>query len=102
MNCRNEGRGGSGYLNGVLTVIAGLLVVVALRQSVGDGVGEAVAGGQAGKSGALGIPNAAAQRLDMLRAIERVDGRLQRMEKKLGGTLRVEVMSMPPVEVREK
>lgn len=97
----NERRRGGGYLNGVLTVIACLLVVLALRGNV-DGPANSAFAGRAADSEGAGIPNAAAQRREMINAIEKMDGRLQRVEKTLNGTMRVEVVSMPAIEVREE
>ena len=102
MTERTDGVRGRGYLNGILTVIAGLLVVIVLQWGAGGFASEAVAGREeVVQEEGIGLPNAAAQRRDILRAVEKMDSRLQRVEKAIGGTLKVEVVSMPAVEVRE-
>lgn len=110
MSVNVQGRKGA-YLNGVLTAIAGLLVVLVAQNSVGlpgpSEVGAAdksvsVRSADVAPREPLGIPNASDQRVRMLNAIEALDARLARIEAKLSGPLDVKVIDMPETKTEGK
>jgi hypothetical protein len=88
------------YQNRVLTVIAVLLAVaVAQRSDIFPQPAEAEAA--TAQRGVPTPPNAAAQRLKMIQELEKLDRRLDSIEKKLGAPIDVNVLSMPEVKVAE-
>lgn len=91
------------YVNVVLTVIAVLLGLHLVRQA--DPSGSAALAAQRGTPPApseLGIPNAGAQRLQMIRYLERLDQRMTAIESALTkGELTVKVIEMPEVRLAE-
>ena len=77
----NSSREGGSYRNVVLTLACGLLVVVAVR-----GLGPAGSGDAHAAPGPPMVPNAAAQRLQMieeLRELRTISGKLGSMERTL-------------------
>ncbi len=107
MNVNARSRNGS-YLNGVLTVIAGLLVVVVAQSTIGvpglDSV-QAADRMSAGTSSArepMGIPNAADQRARMISSLDAIDTRLTRIESLLSKPLDVNVIDMPESKSESK
>jgi hypothetical protein len=90
------------YQNRVLTIIAALLAVaVAQRSDLLPDTGEAHANLQATRNQVPAPPNAGAQRLKMLQELEKIERRMDSIEKKLGSPLDVNVISMPEVKVAE-
>lgn len=91
------------YRNGVLTVIACLLVLLLVQGFGGGGAPEAVA---QSRGEAAAPPNAAVQRLQMIRQLESIDGRIGRLEAAVDSlkttTLKVSVTDMPEVRVQSK
>lgn len=88
------------YQNRVLTIIAVLLaVVVSQRVDILPDTSSAVAS-QANR-GVPAPPNAAAQRLKMIQELEKIDRRMDSIEKKLAAPLDVNVVSMPEIKVAE-
>ncbi len=90
------------YQNRILTVIAVLLAVaVAQRSDLLPDSGEAHANLQSVRNPVPAPPNAAAQRLKMIQELEKIERRMDSIEKKLGSPLDVKVISMPEVKVAE-
>lgn len=94
------------YTNAVLTVIAAALVMLAAHATIGlPGPAEARAERQmAARSAepAMGLPNAADQRLRMIAALERMDERLAKIEGKLSGrAIEVKVVEMPEIKIAQ-
>lgn len=91
------------YRNGVLTVIACLLGLLLVQGFGGGGVPEAAA---QSRGEAAAPPNAAVQRLQMIRQLESIDGRMGRLEAAVDSlkttTLKVSVTDMPEVRVQSK
>ncbi len=95
---RTDGR--LNYQNRVLTIIAVLLaIVVAQRVEILPDTGSAVAA-QANR-GVPAPPNAGAQRLKMIQELEKLDRRMESIEKKLAAPLDVNVLTMPEIKVAE-
>jgi len=102
MNVNARSRNGT-YLNGVLTVIAGLLAVLVTQSTIGlPGPESAVAAdrvstvrGESASRESIGIPNAADQRARMIASLDAMDARLARIESKLNAPLDVKVIDMP-------
>lgn len=94
---------GATYRNGVLTVIACLLGLLLVQGIGGGGAPEAAA---QSRGEAAAPPNAAVQRLQMIRQLESIDGRMGRLEASLDSlkstTLKVSVTDMPEVRVQSK
>lgn len=94
MACADQGKRGSanGYANAVLTVTAVALVAVSLQLS-----GGAPAHAQSSRRGAsdtgdpLGIPNAFAQRQQMIQALQSMDQRMRALEARLGAGAALDV-----------
>lgn len=94
-----------GYLNGVLTAIALLLVVAVVQRSIGlPGPSEAAAQRTAAdrssvrdnSSKEIFFPNASEQRNRMIAALEGIDARLKSIESRLAkAPLEVKVVEMP-------
>lgn len=90
------------YQNRVLTIIAVLLAVtVAQRSDLLPDAGEAHANLQTTRNQVPAPPNAGAQRLKMLQELEKIERRMDSIEKKLSAPLDVNVISMPEVKVAE-
>ncbi|MFU8829702.1 MAG: hypothetical protein ACNA8P_09750 [Phycisphaerales bacterium] len=88
-----------GYQNRILTVIAVLLaLLVVQRADLMPGAGDAHAF-QSREPQAP--PNAAVQRVKMIQELEKIERRMDSIEKKLSGPLNVNVLSMPVVKVEE-
>lgn len=103
-------RGGSnGYANAVLTVTAVALVAVALQLS-GGAAAHAQAVRRSNETGdPLGVPNAFAQRQQLIQIMQSVDQRLRSLETRMGGSAPLDVrvvnaaeMVSGTVEVREQ
>lgn len=89
------------YRNGVLTAIAGLLGVLALGQwSHGQGgLASPAVAGPATQPESGGLISAAQQRKLMLRELELVNRRLDAIDARLAGELRVVVTDMPEIKL---
>lgn len=88
------------YQNRILTIIAVLLAVaVTQRVDILPDTSSAVAA-QSGRT-VPAPPNAAAQRLKMIQALEKLDRRVESIEKKLAAPLDVNVLAMPEIKVTE-
>lgn len=91
---------GRTYQNRVLTIVAVLLaVLVTQRLELAPRLAEVEAFQQARDVPAP--PNAAVQRVKMIQELEKIERRLDSIEKKLSKPLEVNVLSMPPVTVTE-
>lgn len=100
MNSHND-RTRLSYQNRVLTIIAVLLaVVVTQRAEFLPDTSEASATAQAPRQ-VPSPPNAAAQRIKMIQELEKIERRMDSIEKKLSSPLNVNVISMPEVKVAE-
>ncbi len=87
------------YQNRVLTVIAVLLAVAVTQRA---DLLPTSADAQASTRGDVPAPpNAGAQRLKMIQELEKLDRRLDSIEKKLGSPIDVNVISMPEVKVAD-
>lgn len=87
----------SRYANGVLTLIALFLGLIALQLWT-DGPRETAASAQhpSASEQVAGIPNAADQRRRMIAGLDNIEKRLQKIESKLtSGAIDVKVISMP-------
>lgn len=88
------------YQNRILTIIAVLLaIVVSQRFDVLPDPSSAVAS-QASRA-VPAPPNAASQRLKMIQELEKIDRRMESIEKKLAGPFDVNVVAMPEIKVAE-
>ncbi|MFI4855910.1 MAG: hypothetical protein ACIAQF_13130 [Phycisphaerales bacterium JB065] len=87
------------YQNRVLTAIA-ILLAVAITQRA-DLLPDTPEAGASTRGSVPSPPNAGAQRLKMIQELEKLDRRLDSIEKKLGSPLDVNVISMPEVKVAE-
>lgn len=107
MNVNDRSRNGT-YLNGVLTVIAGLLTVLVAQSTIGvPGPDAAQAADRTiatspGVREPIGIPNAADQRNKMNGILESIDSRLGRIESQLSKPLDVKVIDMPETKSEGK
>lgn len=109
MSTNVQGRKGT-YLNGVLTVIAGLLVVAVVQSSVGlPGPRSVEAADRAAPVRSesisrepMGIPNASDQRVRMINSLDSIEARMARIEAKLSAPLDVKVIDMPETKTEGK
>jgi hypothetical protein len=107
MNVNARTRNGT-YLNGVLTMIAGLLVVLVAQSTIGvPGVdtvqaADRVTAAPTTAREPMGIPNAADQRARMIASLDAIDGRLARIESALSKPLDVKVIDMPETKSDSK
>jgi len=90
------------YQNRILTVIAILLAVAVAQKSdlLPDSV-QAHANLQTPRNQVPAPPNAGAQRLKIIQELEKIDRRMDSIEKKLGTPFDVRVLSMPEVKIAE-
>ncbi len=100
----NSGIDRSGtYLNGVLTVIACLMALLVVRGLGGASTPEALA---SSRNETPAPANAAVQRIQMIRQLESIDGRMARLEATVESlkttTLKVSVTDMPEVRPQSK
>lgn len=90
------------YQNRILTIIAVLLALVVVQRSdLMPASGEAHANAMAASSQVPSPPNAGAQRLKMIQELEKIDRRMDSIEKKLGSPFEVKVISMPEVKIAD-
>lgn len=90
-----------GYQNRILTIIAVMLAVVVIqRTELMPGTSEAQAE-LLNASQVPAPPNAAAQRIKMIQELEKIDRRMDSIEKKLSAPFDVNVVSMPEVKVAD-
>jgi len=90
------------YQNRLLTIITVLLAVaVAQRSDLLPDSGEAQATALSARGQVPAPPNAGAQRLKMIQELEKIDRRMDSIEKKLGSPFEVKVISMPEVKIAE-
>lgn len=106
---------GRTYTNGVMTVIAGLLGMLAMHQIAGVPADSRVMAQrvttstrdgsvdpgprQVSATQAMGIPNAADQRARMISTLDSIEQRLSKIEGRLAGPLEVRVLEMPEVKL---
>lgn len=93
----------TGYLNGVLTVIAVLLALVLLDRHLAPGaptaLGTAVAAGPADEPVSDGLISAAEQRKMIISELRRLASKFDRLEARLNSGINVKVTEMPELKL---
>jgi hypothetical protein len=96
----SDRNGRSTYLNGVLTVIAVLLGIIALQIGP-DPASVAFGEARSGRQPTPAPPNAAGQRIQMIQIMERISAQLDSIEQTSTKVMDVNVVNTPEVTISE-